>query len=101
MALVDVDLNQSDDQVAAPSTVAPGNDGWKERALLWATIAGAVLGILLGWFLSLDPPKPGSMTLVLLALPGELFLNMLKAMALPLILASIVSGITSLGKMFQ
>ena len=57
--------------------------------LLWAILAGVVLGIICGaWF---GPAMLGVEWL------GTLFLNALKMMIIPLIIAAVVTGVASLG----
>ncbi|KHJ91757.1 transporter, dicarboxylate/amino acid:cation Na+/H+ symporter family protein [Oesophagostomum dentatum] len=68
---------------------------WLRRNLLLVlTIAGVVIGVLGGGLLRLA--KPSSEIVKYLGFPGELFMNMLKAMILPLIVASLISGLSQL-----
>lgn len=57
--------------------------------------SGAVVGLVIGYIVSVS--SPGRSTIELLGFPGELLLSMLRALVVPLILSSIVVGITSLG----
>lgn len=57
--------------------------------LLAAIIVGVVLGVVSGWFYG--------PAMVSVAWLGELFLNGLKMLILPLILAAVISGVASLG----
>ncbi|KAK6041553.1 hypothetical protein COOONC_20942 [Cooperia oncophora] len=62
----------------------------KQDILLILTIAGVVVGVVGGGLLRyLDPSEE---VRKFIGLPGELFMNMLKAMILPLIVASLISG---------
>ncbi len=61
----------------------------KHHRLLLSIIAGAVLGVLFGTFFPEQAVRSGFL--------GELFLNALKMMVLPLIIASLVVGVTNLG----
>jgi Na+/H+-dicarboxylate symporter len=63
--------------------------GWKGNAILLAMIAGAILGVVGGLLLSdfmLD-----------IKFLGTIFLNALKMVVVPLVVASIIVGVTSLG----
>lgn len=61
-----------------------------KNMLLLMTMAGILVGIIIGGVLRNAEPSPEVIRYV--GFPGELFMNMLKAMVLPLIAASIVSG---------
>jgi len=60
-----------------------------DNRLLWAILAGAAAGVVCGWFF-------GRATLSLSWL-GDLFLDALKMTIIPLIAASVISGVTALG----
>lgn len=62
----------------------------KTNLLLSATIGSVLLGALLGFILRSQQPSPS--TVMLLAFPGEILMNMLKMMILPLIISSLISG---------
>ncbi|CAL2031032.1 hypothetical protein CAEBREN_25505 [Caenorhabditis brenneri] len=65
-----------------------------KNMLLLMTMAGIVMGVIIGGVLRNLEPSPDVVRYV--GFPGELFMNMLKAMVLPLIAASIVSGLSQL-----
>uniref|UniRef100_A0A8R1IXZ8 Amino acid transporter n=1 Tax=Caenorhabditis japonica TaxID=281687 RepID=A0A8R1IXZ8_CAEJA len=62
--------------------------------LLIMTLVGLVVGVIVGGVLRSVEPSADVIRYV--GFPGELFMNMLKAMVLPLIAASIVSGLSQL-----
>lgn len=66
----------------------------RRNLLLVLTIAGVVLGVVLG--LSLRHAHPHPTTILLLSYPGELFIRMLKLMILPLVIASLIAGSANL-----
>jgi Na+/H+-dicarboxylate symporter len=57
--------------------------------LLWAILAGALAGILSGWYF-------GESMLAIKWL-GDIFLNALKMTTIPLIIAAVITGVTSMG----
>ncbi|MCH7760436.1 dicarboxylate/amino acid:cation symporter [candidate division TA06 bacterium] len=57
--------------------------------LLWGVLAGVILGGVVGWVFG---PKA-----LFLSILGELFLNALKALVIPLIVVSMIVGISHLG----
>jgi len=57
--------------------------------LLWAILAGALAGILTGWYFG-----PSMLAIKWL---GDLFLNALKMTIIPLIVAAVITGVTSMG----
>ena len=59
------------------------------RVLLWAILAGAVLGLVSGWLLG---PTMGSVAWL-----GTLFLNALKMIIAPLVAVSVINGILGIG----
>ncbi|RKZ71570.1 MAG: dicarboxylate/amino acid:cation symporter [Gammaproteobacteria bacterium] len=59
------------------------------NALLWAILAGAVGGIFSGWYFGEAMLAVGWL--------GTLFLNALKMTIVPLIVAAVISGVTSMG----
>ncbi|VDP07939.1 unnamed protein product [Heligmosomoides polygyrus] len=68
---------------------------WSEKNLLLIlTIAGVIVGVVGGALLRYL--EPGPQTVKYIGFPGELFMNMLKAMILPLIVASLISGLSQL-----
>lgn len=60
-----------------------------QQLLLWAILAGAVAGILCGWLFGARMQA--------VAWLGDLFLDILKMVIVPLIIAAVISGIGSLG----
>ena len=62
--------------------------------LLILTFSGVVVGVVGG--LALRYCDPSDSTIHLIAYPGELFMRLLKAMILPLVIASLVTGAASL-----
>ena len=59
------------------------------RHLLWAILAGAILGIFCGWYFGHAMES--------LAWLGQLFLDALKMTIIPLIIAAVITGIGSIG----
>ncbi|XGW12895.1 hypothetical protein V3C99_013499, partial [Haemonchus contortus] len=66
----------------------------KRDVLLVFTISGVVVGVIFGGLLRFL--KPSEEVRKFIGFPGELFMNMLKAMILPLIVASLISGLSQL-----
>uniref|UniRef100_A0A182NE58 Amino acid transporter n=1 Tax=Anopheles dirus TaxID=7168 RepID=A0A182NE58_9DIPT len=65
-----------------------------DNKLILITLSGVMLGVVIGF--SLRPLGLSSDTLMLIAYPGELFMRVLKLMILPLVIASLISGSSSL-----
>ncbi|XP_053693635.1 excitatory amino acid transporter isoform X2 [Sabethes cyaneus] len=65
-----------------------------ENKLILVTLSGVILGVLLGF--TLRPLALSADTIMLIAYPGELFMRVLKLMILPLVIASLISGSSSL-----
>ena len=61
------------------------NNNW----LLWALLTAAIAGIFCGWFFG--------QSMLAIEWVGELFLDALKMVIIPLIIAAVISGIASLG----
>ena len=61
--------------------------------LLVFTVAGVVLGVAVG--IIVHPFKPSNDAIELISFPGEIFLNMLKILILPLIVFSLLTGLGS------
>lgn len=61
-----------------------------ENFLLVSTITSVLLGLAFG--IGLRPLQLSSATIKLIGFPGELFMQVLKMMILPLIFASLISG---------
>ncbi|KAL4854233.1 Excitatory amino acid transporter [Chlorella vulgaris] len=68
--------------------------GLMREPLLLFTLLGVVAGVLLG--VALKPAKLGNEAIELIGFPGELMLRLLKMLVLPLVSASMVSGVCSL-----
>ncbi len=66
----------------------------KSLALHWKIIIGLVLGV--GWALASISLGIGSFTIDFIAPFGQIFINLLKLIAIPLVLFSIIMGIVSL-----
>ncbi|KAK5978082.1 Amino acid transporter, partial [Trichostrongylus colubriformis] len=72
-----------------------GRLSWIRRNLfLVCTLSSVVVGTVGGSLLRLLSLNDD--VIVMIGLPGELFMNMLRAMILPLIVASLVSGVSML-----
>ncbi|XP_065093309.1 excitatory amino acid transporter [Ochlerotatus camptorhynchus] len=65
-----------------------------ENKLILVTLSGVLLGVVLGF--TLRPLELSEDTIMLIAYPGELFMRVLKLMILPLVIASLISGSSSL-----
>ena len=65
----------------------------RRNPLLVFTIAGVVLGVAVG--VVVHPFKPSNDAIELISFPGEIFLNMLKVLILPLIVFSLLTGLGS------
>lgn len=59
--------------------------------LLVFTITGVVIGVAIG--IVVQPFKPSNDAIELISFPGEIFLNMLKILILPLIVFSLLTGL--------
>ncbi|XP_031554769.1 excitatory amino acid transporter 3-like [Actinia tenebrosa] len=73
----------------------------KKDLLLPLIILGSILGFVIGVFVSgpinsIENPEERKTVLMLIGFPGELFMNMLKMIVLPLIIASLISALASL-----
>ena len=68
----------------------------RSNLLVLLLILALILGIVIGILLRLRPEPWTDRELMYLRFPGELLMNMLKLLILPLIVASLVSGMTSL-----
>ena len=62
-------------------------------AILVAIFAGLLVGGLIGGLIKVEP---NSLAVLLVSLPGEIFLNMLKMLIIPIIMFSLISGIGSI-----
>ncbi|XP_052813216.1 excitatory amino acid transporter 2-like isoform X1 [Mya arenaria] len=69
--------------------------GWcRKNLLLVLTILGVVMGVILGSLIRLAEPSP--MAIELIAFPGEILMRALKMLILPLIVSSLIVGVSSL-----
>ncbi|KAL1416998.1 hypothetical protein MTO96_027213 [Rhipicephalus appendiculatus] len=66
----------------------------KEHLFLLLTLAGVVAGVVLG--LGLRPANPSESTIVLIGMPGEVFMRSLRMLVLPMMIASIITGSANL-----
>lgn len=62
----------------------------RDNALLLATLAGVIIGIVLG--ICMREANFSNLQIEYFVFPGELLLRMLKLMILPLIVCSIITG---------
>ena len=73
----------------------------KRNLLLVLLIVGAAVGLAIGAIVN-DPvnritdPEKKATVIMLIAFPGELFMNMLKMIILPLIVASLITAVSTL-----
>lgn len=69
--------------------------GWlRENALLVLTIAGVVLGLVIGFLLRFSEFSED--TIMLISFPGDILMRMLKMLILPLIVSSLIAGLAQL-----
>jgi Na+/H+-dicarboxylate symporter len=73
----------------------------RKDLLLPLIIVGSILGFLIGVAINgpinnIENPEERETTLTLIGFPGELLMNMLKMIVLPLIIASLISALASL-----
>lgn len=80
---------------AAPATVTPRK--WYSFSLTQQIMLGLVLGVLLGWWMSLLPAADRATWDTWAALLRDIFLHLIKAMIAPLVFASVVQGIAGTG----
>ena len=67
----------------------------KNIALHWKVIIGLVLGVIWAWF-AVSNEELASITMDYIKPLGDIFINLLKLIAVPLVLFSIISGVISL-----
>lgn len=65
-----------------------------ENALLILTIAGVVLGLVIGFLARLTNYTPESVYMI--SFPGDILMRMLKMLILPLIVSSLIAGLAQL-----
>lgn len=65
-----------------------------ENALLVLTIAGVVLGLVIGFLARLANYTPDAVYLI--SFPGDILMRMLKMLILPLIVSSLIAGLAQL-----
>jgi Na+/H+-dicarboxylate symporter len=65
-----------------------------ENLLLVLTIAGVVIGIVVGFLARLTTYTPD--TVMLISFPGDILMRMLKMLILPLIISSLIAGLAQL-----
>ncbi|CAF0908525.1 unnamed protein product [Didymodactylos carnosus] len=66
----------------------------RKNLLLTLTIAGVILGLLIGFTTRLAKPSPES--IMILSFPGDILMRMLKMLILPLITSSLITGLAVL-----
>lgn len=67
------------------------NLGWLvKNLLLISTIGAVILGAVLGFIIR--PYQPTARTIMLISFPGEILMQLLKMMILPLIISSLIAG---------
>ncbi|XP_014661852.1 PREDICTED: excitatory amino acid transporter 2-like [Priapulus caudatus] len=66
----------------------------KTNMLLLLTIAGVIIGVLLGFVCRYAEPSDD--TIMLISFPGEILMRMLKMLILPLVISSLISGLAGL-----
>ena len=71
----------------------------RKELLLVLTILGVSVGFRIGYFVNkidIKDPEKKVTTIMLIGFPGELFMNMLKLLILPLIVASLITALATL-----
>ncbi|CDW57675.1 excitatory amino acid transporter [Trichuris trichiura] len=66
----------------------------RSNGLLAATLSAVVLGIVLG--VGIRYAHPSSLAILLISFPGEILLNMLKLLILPLVISSLIAGLSQM-----
>ncbi|XP_038049201.1 excitatory amino acid transporter 2-like [Patiria miniata] len=66
----------------------------RQNLLLLFTLVGVIMGIVLGLVLRLAEPSEDA--ILLIGFPGDILMRLLKMLILPLIVASLISGLTGL-----
>ncbi|XP_071942003.1 excitatory amino acid transporter 2-like [Antedon mediterranea] len=67
---------------------------FRQNLLLVFTIAGVILGVFFGLVLRIA--NPSEEAILLIGFPGDVFLRLLKMLILPLIVSSLITGLTGL-----
>src|SRR4051794_27760778 len=71
------------------------NLAWlRKNLLLISTIGAVIIGAVLGFILR--PYQPTARTIMLISFPGEILMQLLKMMILPLIISSLIAGLAQL-----
>jgi len=81
---------------------------WKKQPILFLTIAGVLIGGIVGYYMgghhlegeaaaSWAASDSNKIISRLISFPGEVFINVLKMLIIPLVVASMIVGVTSLG----
>lgn len=69
--------------------------GWfRKNWLLVATILSVIVGAILGFIVRTQNPTPQAV--MIMSFPGEILMQMLKMLILPLIISSLISGLSQL-----
>ncbi|KAL9964518.1 hypothetical protein ACROYT_G028172 [Oculina patagonica] len=73
----------------------------KQDILLFLIVVGVVIGFIIGAAVNpsvndIEDPEEKATTIMLIGFPGELFMNMLKLLILPLIVASLICALATL-----
>src|SRR4051794_19128661 len=66
----------------------------REDLLLVLTIESVVIGVVLGFILR--PLKPSNDAISLIGFPGEIFMQIVEMMILPLIISSVISALSQI-----
>lgn len=66
----------------------------KENLFLILTVAGVLLGIIIGFLARLGDPNEDA--ILLISFPGEMLMRMLKMLIVPLIISSLIAGLSQL-----
>lgn len=92
-----MDSRIDDDNKPVPKTCGQKTlDAMRSNSLIVLLIISLLLGIIIGSCLRLREEPYSVREVLYLRFPGDVFMNMLKVLILPLIISSLVSGITSL-----
>ncbi|XP_041452896.1 excitatory amino acid transporter-like [Lytechinus variegatus] len=83
-------------------TLRPRNRDWKERTKVWFkrnlliifTVVSVFVGVFLG--MGLRAAEPSKDAILLIGFPGDVLMRLLKMLILPLIVSSLITGLTGL-----